>query len=261
MISCKEYAQAVKNSVKNTIIREHLLPTLAIVSVGDDPASAAYVKGKLKDCAEVGIVSNHIKLNADISQKDLEHCLSCLDEDGVILQLPLPKHLNADKALKYIYHCQDVDGLTEHSSYTPCTARGIHEWLKANTELEGKHVVIINRSNLVGKPLAKLLTDSDATVTLCHSKTRDLPLHLASADIVVTAVGKPHFINADMCKSDVIIVDVGINRVDGHLVGDVDPSTCTHMMTVTPVPGGVGLLTRAFLMQNVVDACIDRRRR
>lgn len=257
MITCKELAQQVKDNVRDQIKKRHIEPTLAIVSVGHDTASEAYVKGKLKDCEEVGIKATHVALPQGISLSNLEYYVSERGEDAVILQLPLPSHLDPDECSELVWPPQDVDGLTPISRFTPCTARGIYEWLKANTDLEGKHVVIINRSKLVGKPLAKLLIDSNATVTMCHSKTRDLPLITSMADIVVVAVGQPNFFEADMCKPNVIIVDVGINRVDGKLVGDVNLSTTLESMTVTPVPGGVGLLTRAYLMDNVLKAYVD----
>lgn len=259
MITCKELAQEVKNGVREQISKRGIQPTLAIITVGDDPASAAYVKGKIKDCEEVGILPIHVQLPADASQGFLHskiieaHCF-----DAIILQLPLPRHLNAQHAIALIAPEKDVDGLTRDSFHTPCTARGIYEWLRVNTNLQGKHVCIINRSQLVGRPLAKLLLDANAAVTMLHSKVDPLLQEelYSRADVVVVGVGKPLFLDADKCKSDAIIVDVGINRVDGKLWGDVDSSICFDDQLITPVPGGVGLLTRAYLMANVLSAYV-----
>lgn len=257
MLTCKELAQSIKDKVKKEVAEMDRQPSLAIVTVGNDPASAAYVKGKIKDCQEVGIAPLHITLGADATQAELEaaiteaHCA-----DGIILQLPVPGHLNAQRALECIDPSKDVDGLSAHSPFTPCTAQGIYWWLLGQTILKGKHVVIINRSQLVGRPLAKLLLDANATVTVCHSHTRNLITdHVGHADIIVVGVGKPEFLNTYYVKSDAIVVDVGINRVDGRLVGDVGPRVRSVTDKVTPVPGGVGLLTRACLLHNVIEAC------
>lgn len=260
MITCKELAADIKKTIKESIARCAFKPTLDIVTVGDDPASASYVRGKIRDCEEVGIKAKHITLPADVTQEDLNGVMEGCGGDGVILQLPLPKHLDADEALKYILNNQDVDGLKPASPYVPCTAMGIEHWLMSNYLLEGKHVVIINRSNLVGKPLAKLLIEHDATVTMCHSKTKNLYAHTRVADVVVVAVGKPHFIDCNDVKNGAIIVDVGINRVDGKLCGDYQPSYIDEQrgITVTPVPGGVGLLTRVALLSNVLEAHMNK---
>lgn len=260
MITCKELAADIKKTIKESIARCAFKPTLDIVTIGDDPASASYVRGKIKDCEEVGIKANHITLPADVTQEGLNCAMDLCGGDGVILQLPLPKHLDADEALKYILNNQDVDGLKPASPYVPCTAMGIEHWLMSNYTLEGKHVVIINRSNLVGKPLAKLLIEHDATVTMCHSKTRDIWMHLQQADIVVTAVGQPNFINYSDVSPNTVVVDVGINRVNGKLCGDWQPTEMDKRdnITVTPVPGGVGLLTRVALLSNVREAHLNR---
>ena len=256
MLTCKELAQSIKDNVKKQVAEMDRQPSLAIITVGNDPASASYVKGKIRDCVEVGIAPLHICLHEETTQAELEativdaHCA-----DGIILQLPIPKHLNAQRALECIDPAKDVDGLGAHSPYTPCTAQGIYWWLLGQTILKGKHVVIINRSQLVGRPLAKLLLDADMTVTMCHSHTEDLfTKHVPSADVVVVGVGKPGFLNPYFCKPGAIIVDVGINNVNGKLFGDVGPNICNRDVTVTPVPGGVGLLTRACLMHNVIEA-------
>lgn len=256
MTTCKELAKQVKDNIKKQVSEAAVKPSLAIITVGNDPASAAYVKGKIKDCEEVGIVPMHIQLPEDVTQATLESRITEAHlATGIILQLPVPKHLNAATAIACINPAKDVDGLTAASPFTTCTARGVFEWLKLNTSLEGKHAVIINRSQLVGRPLAKLLLDADATVTICHSKTTSLlTMYTRWADIVVTAVGKPNFLRADLYKPGAIIVDVGINRVNGKLQGDVDHGYWLEDKLVTPVPGGVGLLTRAYLLQNVMEA-------
>lgn len=260
MKTCKELAQQLKDSVKRGVESLSEQPSLAIITVGADEASAAYVRGKLKDCEEVGIRPVHIVLPEETTQGELLSAVTQAHEHtGIIVQLPLPKHLNADQAIGLISPEKDVDGLTRESMFTPCTANGVYHWLKANTDLKGKHAVIINRSKLVGRPLAKLLLDADCTVSVCHSATQPWVLEdlLEGADIVVCAVGKPHFLNVADLKPGCIVADVGINRVNGKLVGDTYSDhgwlTSTSRM-VSPVPGGIGLLTRAFLMYNVFKA-------
>lgn len=257
-ITCKELAASVKQHIKTTLDGVEIKPRLTIISVGDDPASQSYVKGKLKDCAEVGIASTHMTLLEDCTQGSLNAAVleANLISDGIIIQLPLPRHLDADKALSFMDPSKDVDGLRSDSPFIPCTARGIFEWLSYNVDLEGKHVVIINRSKLVGRPLAKLLIDADATVTMCHSKTPLLTKHTKFAEIVVTAVGKPDFICFRDLSVNSLVVDVGINRVNGKLCGDYMHTGYDELgnITATPVPGGVGLLTRAYLLQNVLEA-------
>lgn len=261
-LACKELAQEVLRDVKRQVQAATSAPTLVIVSVGEDPASAVYVRGKIKDCHEVGIEPRHIQLPSYTTQDELDKALDDLHgkATGVILQLPLPDHLDADEAIMHIRPEADVDGLRPGSKFTPCTARGIYEWLKRVTDLDGKNVLIINRSKLVGRPLAKLLLDANATVTVAHShtpRTERWWLTKLHANVVVTAVGKPGFLKLSDCDDDAIIVDVGLSRdADGKLCGDVDRSECypSTYQLVTPVPGGVGLLTRAYLLQNVMDA-------
>lgn len=256
MITCKELAQTIKDDIKKQVAAVHPKPSLAIITVGDDPASAAYVRGKIRDCEEVGVAPVHIKLDEDVTQAYLESIIiEAHYASGIILQLPVPKHLNAKAALECIDPAKDVDGLTTTSPFTPCTAKGIYNWLSSNWDLDGKNVVIINRSQLVGRPLAKLLLDANATVMVCHSHTRDLfTKHVPNADIVVVGVGKAGFLNTCYCKPGAIIVDVGINNINGKLFGDVESTSHNQRVTVTPVPGGVGLLTRACLLQNVMEA-------
>ena len=265
MVTCKELAQQIKDSVKHFVERLDEQPTLAIITVGADEASAAYVRGKLKDCEEVGIRPVHITLPEETTQGELHTAIvQAHEHTGIIVQLPLPKHLNADHAIELISPEKDVEGLTKESLFVPCTANGIYQWLKRNTKLNGKHAVIINRSKLVGRPLAKLLLDANCTVTVCHSHTSHWTMEavLDDADIVVCAVGVPRFLNTNDLKPGCIVADVGINRVGGKLVGDTycDPRF-THpggsSKLVSPVPGGIGLLTRACLMFNVLKAAAN----
>lgn len=265
MVTCKDLAQQIKDSVKHFVGRLEEQPSLAIISVGSDEASAAYVRGKLKDCEEVGIRPVHIALPEETTQGELSAAIMRAHEHtAIIVQLPLPPHLNADHAISLISPEKDVDGLTRESTFIPCTAHGIYQWLKRNTKLKGKHAVIINRSKLVGLPLAKLLLDADCTVTVCHSKSEPWSLHqlIEDADIVVCAVGQPRFLNINDLKPGCIVADVGINRVDGKLVGDTycDPRfehPGGSSKLVSPVPGGIGLLTRACLMFNVLKAAAN----
>ena len=259
MLTCKDLAAHVKQHIKAKVETLGRAPVLTIISVGDDPASKSYVKGKIRDCEEVGIDVIYNELYVGCTQEQLNEivALSNEDSDGIIVQLPLPKHLDADKALSLMDPSKDVDGLRSDSPFTPCTARGVFEWLNYNLDLEGKHVAIINRSKLVGRPLAKLLLDANATVTVCHSKTGYLKAHTSIADIVVTAVGKAGFIDFRDVRNGAVVVDVGINRnADGKLCGDYACSKYDQECSIyaTPVPGGVGLLTRAYLLQNVLDA-------
>ncbi len=260
MITCKQLAQKIKDDVKAEVAKRDYEVSLSIITVGDDPASAAYVNGKIRDCEEVGIAYSHIKLPESLTQDELNMLVADTKASGVIVQLPLPKHLDVHKAIALAGSYKDVDGLGPFAIHTPCTALGIYEWLKYNMELAGKHAVIINRSELVGRPLAKLLLNADMAVTVLHSKVNPLVQEMIymNADVVVTAVGKPNFLSANACYEHATIVDVGINRVNGKLCGDVNADGAYETQTITPVPGGVGLLTRACLMRNVLDAA-DRQ--
>lgn len=257
MISCKEYFELEKERIKEIAKTKHY--RLDIIQIGDNPASNSYINGKLKDCDEVGIDCNHWKFKESIFQLELEDMMKSIseDSDGVIVQLPVPNHINAIDTLKSsIKPYQDVDGFI-YDIHDPCTARGIIDWLEYNKiYLSGKHVVVIGRSNIVGKPLAKMMTDRDATVTLCHSKTpTNVLISLCSiADIIVVAVGKPKWFSFTL-ENRPLIIDVGINRDEnGKLCGDVDRQYLENIgCYVTPVPGGVGLLTRLALLKNVID--------
>jgi methylenetetrahydrofolate dehydrogenase (NADP+)/methenyltetrahydrofolate cyclohydrolase len=244
-------------------------PGLGTILVGDDPGSQAYVRGKHADCAKVGITSIRRDLPADISQAKLDETIDELNENpectGYIVQLPLPKHLDENAALERIDPDKDADGLHPmnlgrlvlgKAAPLPCTPRGIvHLLRRYDVEIAGAHVVVIGRGVTVGRPLGLLLTrrSENATVTLCHTATRHLPTLTREADIVVAAVGVPHMVTADMIKPGAAVVDVGVSRVDGKLVGDVAPDVWEVAGHVSPNPGGVGPLTRAFLLTNVVE--------
>lgn len=242
---------------------------LAVVLIGEDEASQVYVRNKEKACAEVGIASYTYRLPAETTEKEAEALLSALagDErmDGILVQLPLPAHLDEKKLLACIPAEKDVDGFSAENlgklakneeGVAACTPRGVMELLKRyDIPTCGKRAVVVGRSNIVGRPMALLLLNADATVTICHSKTKDLKEICAGADILVAAAGKPRFITADMVKEGAAVIDVGINRVDGALCGDVDFEAVKEKVSyITPVPGGVGPMTIAMLLLSVTEA-------
>ncbi|CAN5552298.1 bifunctional methylenetetrahydrofolate dehydrogenase/methenyltetrahydrofolate cyclohydrolase FolD [soil metagenome] len=244
-------------------------PGLATVLVGEDPASHVYVRMKRKACEEVGIASVHHEPPADVSAAELAALLEGLNADpgvsGILLQLPLPTHLDADNMTGAIDPAKDVDGLTPVSAgmlaqgrpgLVPCTPAGVMELLaSAGVELEGARAVVLGRSQLVGRPLAQLLLAADATVTQCHSRTRDLAAVCREADVLVAAVGRPGTVTAQMVSDGAVVIDVGTNRTDEGLVGDVDyESVAQKASAITPVPGGVGPMTIAMLLANTVRA-------
>lgn len=245
-------------------------PGLGTILVGDDPGSQAYVRGKHSDCAKVGITSIRRDLPADISQAKLDDTIDELNANpectGYIVQLPLPKHLDENAALERVDPAKDADGLHPtnlgrlvlgKAAPLPCTPRGIvHLLRRYSVEIAGAHVVVIGRGVTVGRPLGLLLTrrSENATVTLCHTGTRDLAGLTRQADIIVAGVGVPHLLTADMVRPGAAVVDVGVSRVDGKLTGDVHPDVWDVAGYVSPNPGGVGPLTRAFLLSNVVEA-------
>ncbi len=241
---------------------------LAVVRVGDDPASEVYVRNKKNACARLGIESREIHLSAEASQAEVEQCLDALgaDEgvDGILLQLPLPRGLDERAALTHIPEDKDADGfrsgncgrlISGGQGTLPCTPKGILYMLKFyGVPLAGKHAVVVGRSAIVGKPAAMMLLNENCTVTVCHSKTVDLKEHTRRADILVAAVGKAGFITGDMVRDGCVIVDVGINRTENGLKGDVDAESVGEKAAyITPVPGGVGKLTVAMLMENVIE--------
>ena len=269
----KEYADKIKQEVKEFSDRECqiLKIGLAVIMVGNNPASEVYVRNKAKACDEVGIHSLTIKLPSNISKNDLIKEIKKLNNNnhihGILVQLPLPHHLKDDEQeiLNTITPQKDVDGFLPINvgkvdigdfEIAPCTPSGIIKMLEMeNVNFEGKNAVVIGRSNIVGKPMAQLLLQKNCTVTICHSHTKNLKYFTKNADIVVVAVGKPNFLTDDMIKDGAIIVDVGINRVNGKLVGDVNFETVKEKASmITPVPKGVGALTIAMLMHNTMMA-------
>lgn len=248
----KNYTNALKEEFKERITAIGDAPKLSIIQVGNVEASNRYIKNKVKDCEEVGIIADVYHFENDITEYELLSEIEALAPfyDGVIVQLPLPPHIREKVVAAAIPSCKDVDGFHPDSPFPPATPGGIMKYLRAcEFDLAGKDVVIIGRSNIVGKPLAAMMTDADATVTLCHSKSK-LSHHLYSADLIVTAVGKPYFLNC--YPIHVPVIDVGINfNENGKLVGDCYN---TEGRDVTPVPGGVGLLTRCALLDNVIRA-------
>lgn len=239
--------------------------TLAVILVGENPASKIYVNNKIKAAEYVGIKSLSLKLPEDSTQKEVEDLILSLSNDnnidGILVQLPLPKHLDEDYLLNLIPVSKDVDGFTEINSgklsqgkdcLLPCTPAGIIELIKSeNIKLAGKNAVVIGRSNIVGKPIANLLLKENCTVTVCHSKTNNIGDFAKKADVLVVAIGKPCFVTADMVKDEAVIIDVGINRTDNGLKGDVDYESVKDKASfITPVPGGVGPMTIAMLMKN-----------
>ena len=269
-----EVSNAVKEILKNAVEKlnsEDVIPCLATVLVGDDPASTTYVKNKHNACEKIGIKTKDHKLPADTTQKELDKIIDMLNNDnevhGILVQLPLPKQLNEFATVCRISPIKDVDGLTPQnvgllsigkSILKPCTPSGIMEmfyYYKIN--LEGKNVVMINRSNLIGKPLYHLLLQNNATVITCHSKTKNLGVYCKNADIIITAVGdrEKFKLTSEMIKQDAIVIDVAISRYDGKLVGDTDYDDMIKKASwVTPVPGGVGPMTVAMLLKNTVTA-------
>jgi len=249
-----------------------IVPTLAVVIVGEDPGSQVYVRMKQKDCDEVGILSEKYALPATTSQDELlalvEHLNARIDVDGVLVQLPLPPHIDEDAVLEAIDPEKDVDGfhpmnvgrmVVGKETLLPCTPHGCIVLLEeAGVDLTGKEAVVLGRSNIVGKPVAILLLEKHATVTICHSRTRDLPEVVRRADVLIAAVGRPKMVKGDWLKPGAVVIDVGINRLeDGALVGDVDFESAAEVASaITPVPGGVGPMTRAMLLENTLTAAL-----
>ncbi len=286
IIDGKEIAAAVRSDVREGVERRlaagHRAPVLRVVLIGDHAASASYVRGKVKAAAEVGIDSQTIQHPSSITQTDLLRIIDALnndpDVDGILVQLPLPDHIDESAVIHALDPEKDVDGFTPENvgrlvigeeAFEPCTPAGIVEMVRrSGVETVGAHAVIIGRSNIVGKPMANLLLRKglDATVTVCHSRTRDLPALSRQADILIAAIGRAEFVKGDWVKEGATIIDVGINRVDDssrergyRLVGDVDfEAARARSSWITPVPGGVGPMTIAMLLSNTLRAA-DRR--
>jgi methylenetetrahydrofolate dehydrogenase (NADP+)/methenyltetrahydrofolate cyclohydrolase len=304
ILSGAETADAIKKQAATEIVRLEtrygFRPCLAVVRVGEDPASAVYVGNKIKTSQELGIISEHHALPADVSEKELLALVNSLNErddvDGILVQLPLPKGLDEKEILEAVDPDKDVDGFhpvnvgrlsSGHGVLAPCTPAGIIELLKHNNiEVAGKHAVVVGRSNIVGKPMAQLLLQNDATVTICHSRTKNLTEITRQGDILVAAIGRAGFIRNEHIKPGAVVIDVGMNKVEDKtavrelfddaeiekrlaaiekrgftLVGDVHPAEVKKVAgKFTPVPGGVGLLTVAMLMKNTVTAAKQRRK-
>jgi methylenetetrahydrofolate dehydrogenase (NADP+) / methenyltetrahydrofolate cyclohydrolase len=270
VIDGKAVAARVRERVRSEVEAMDGKPGLATILVGDDPASAVYVRMKREDSAEVGIESFHHEPGADVSADSLAALIRSLNADdrvhGILLQLPLPAHLDQDEFISLIDPAKDVDGLTptnagllmqgREEAMVPATPQGVMELLAdAQAALEGARVVVLGRSILVGKPVAQLLLAANATVTHCHSRTRDLPAVCREAEVLVAAVGSPRLVTADMVGEGAVVIDVGTNRTDEGLVGDVDfEAVSQRARAITPVPGGVGPMTRAMLLVNTLRA-------
>lgn len=270
IINGKEISAAIREEIKAEVQGMSVRPGLAVVLVGDDPASAVYVRNKSKACAEVGIYSEAYRLPEETGREQLLGLIEQLNQSplihGILVQLPLPKHLDPEEVIMAINPAKDVDAfhpvnvgkiMIGNYDFLPCTPAGVMELLhRSGIEVSGKECVVIGRSNIVGKPQAMLLLHENATVTVCHSKTRDLPSVCRRADILVSAVGKPKFVTADMVKDGAVIIDVGMNRDEnGKLCGDVDFEPVSEKASyITPVPGGVGPMTITMLLKNTVTA-------
>ena len=262
--------EEIKGEVASFVSKYGKAPSLTVVIVGEDPASQVYVRNKARACAQVGIVSDVIRLPADSDEDELLSLIKKLNEDsgvnGILVQLPLPDGFDEKKVICAIDPKKDVDAfgyenvgriLTGDYDFLPCTPAGVMELLRrSGIEVRGKDCVVVGRSNIVGKPMAALLLHENGTVTVCHSKTADLPSHTRRADILVAALGRPGFIKADMIKDGAVLIDVGINRrEDGTLTGDVDFDGCFEKASaITPVPGGVGPMTITMLLKNTLKA-------
>ncbi|QTM99786.1 bifunctional methylenetetrahydrofolate dehydrogenase/methenyltetrahydrofolate cyclohydrolase FolD [Sediminibacillus dalangtanensis] len=259
----------MKEEVKK-LAEKGIIPGLTVVLIGDDPASQSYVKGKQKASDEVGVDSNLIKLPETTSQQELLNLIDDLNTDenihGILVQLPLPGHIEEQAVIEAISPEKDVDGfhpinigrmLTGEDTFYPCTPFGILTMLKSkNIEIAGKHAVVVGRSNIVGKPVGQLLLNEHATVTYCHSRTKDMKKYTKEADILIVAVGKQHFITAEDIKPGAVVIDVGVNRMEnGKLTGDVDFEAASEKASyITPVPRGVGPMTITMLLHNTIKS-------
>jgi methylenetetrahydrofolate dehydrogenase (NADP+)/methenyltetrahydrofolate cyclohydrolase len=273
IIDGKAIAQEVRAEWKvraDALKAKGITPGLAVIIVGEDPASKVYVANKVKACAELGLHSEHVVMSADTPEAELLAKIDALNNDpkihGILVQLPVPKHIDTNKVLNAINPEKDVDGfhpvnvgalVTGNMRFAPCTPYGAMKLLeKSGVSIEGKHAVVVGRSNIVGKPMALLLLQANATVTICTSKTRDLAKFTRDADILVVATGRSKMITGDMIKPGAAVIDVGINRMDnGKLCGDVDFDSAKHVAgLITPVPGGVGPMTITMLVANTVQS-------
>lgn len=277
IINGKEVAQKIRNNLKEEVTelkKNGKILKFAVIMVGDNSASKIYIKNKSKACEEVGIDCEEYILDSNIQMKELLDLINTLNErediHGILLQSPIPKHLDIDEAFRTIAPSKDVDGFNPvnvgklclgQDCFIACTPSGVMKLLEEyNIEIEGKNAVVIGRSNIVGKPMLQCLLNKNATVTICHSKTKNLLDITKNADIIVAAVGKEKFLTGDMIKEGAVVIDVGINRLqDGTICGDVDFESAKEKASyITPVPGGVGPMTVAMLMSNIVKASNGR---
>lgn len=273
IISGKQLAEQKRLEMKKEVEQlkqAGITPGLAVILIGEDPASQSYVKGKVKACEEVGIYSLLIEKPATTTQEELLEQIELLNDNdeihGILVQLPLPKHISEKAVIEAISPNKDVDGfhpinvgkmMIGEETFLPCTPYGIVEMIKSkNIEIEGKHVVVVGRSNIVGKPVGQLLLNENATVTYCHSRTKNMKELTKQADIVIAAVGKAHLLGADYFKQGAVVIDVGVNRIEtGKLVGDVVFDEVKEVASyITPVPGGVGPMTITMLLANTITA-------
>lgn len=273
LIDGKQLAQKRREEIKQAVEElktQGITPGLAVILVGEDPASQVYVRNKEKACHEVGFYSEVYRLPEDTSQEDLLNLIERLNNDekihGLLVQLPVPKHIDEKAVIHAISPKKDVDGflpenlgslLIGEPAFEPCTPKGCIELIKeSGIDITGKKAVVVGRSNIVGKPVAMMLLRENATVTICHSKTRNLKEELLAADIVVAAIGRANFITGDMIKDGAVVIDVGINRLpDGKMAGDVDRASLEGRdCWLTPVPGGVGPMTITMLMKNTLES-------
>lgn len=274
IINGKKLAKEIREDLKikcEELKEKGIKPKLAVIMVGDDKASQVYVRNKSKVCDEIGIEFEEYLLDANIEQKVLIDLIEKLNQDssinGILLQSPIPEYLDINEAFRAIAPEKDIDGFNplnvgklclNQDTFVSCTPYGIMKMFEAyNIDLTGKNVTILGRSNIVGKPLIQCCLNKNATVTVCHSKTKDLKQHTQNADVVIAAIGKSKFVTEDMIKPGAVVIDVGINRSDdGNITGDVDfDSVYNKASYITPVPGGVGPMTIAMLMNNVIKAC------
>lgn len=274
LIDGKAIAQKIRLQLRDQVSafkkEKGFVPGLATILVGENPASQVYIKSKIKACEEVGMVSRHVTYPASISQSELLEAIDKLNNDpsvhGILVQLPLPKHIDEPSVIQKILPQKDVDGFSPFNmgclasgleSLRPCTPFGVMKLIEEiGYDLSGKNAVVLGRSNIVGKPVALMLLEKSATVTICHSKTKNLSEVIKQADVVIAAIGKPQFVKGDWIKKGAVVIDVGINRLaDGKLVGDVDfESASKNASWITPVPGGVGPMTIAMLLWNTLRA-------
>ena len=273
IIDGKKLAKKIREELKikcDELKQKGIYPKLAVIMVGNNPASKVYVRNKSNACADVGVEYVEYLLEENIEQEELIELIKKLNEDktinGILLQSPIPMHLDINEAFKTITYIKDVDGFSPTSvgklcigedTFISCTPYGVMKMLEEyNIDLNGKHVVILGRSNIVGKPLIQCCLQKNATVTICHSKTQKLEEITKQADVLISAIGQPEFVKTDMIKDKAVVIDVGINRnKDGKLVGDVDFENVKEKASyITPVPGGVGPMTIAMLMHNCVEA-------